>query len=184
MKSRSFLVFTGLGLFLLAGCTATPHINGFLIPHGVDGYDWPSKSQVTIYIFATLGGGLLFTGNSTTDQTGHFYEDVGVNLIPGMEVEVNNGTNTKSVTLVPLTVAHIDLAGDTISGTSLGGARIFVQVFNGSKTANLWVTAGGNGLWKASFAGHFDVTGMTIVQVTSPGANGSGTVVKINPLNP
>jgi basic membrane protein A len=154
------------------------NINGFLNLDSVGGENWPSNIWLTIHIFAAPGGPLLFTGESLTDQSGGFYQDLGVDLKPGVVVEVNDCLDTRSVTLVPFTIDVIDPDSDTVSGTAPSGVRIFVVV---SKEAYLWVTAGSNGLWQASFAGKFDITNQTTAQAIAQDANGNGTAIKTGP---
>lgn len=162
-------------------CEPVPHINGFLIPTAVDGYDWPANAQLTIRIFATPGGVLLFTRQAMTDQAGKLLTDVGVSLAPGMAVEVTDGVVTKSVTLVPLTVTIIDPVGDTVSGTGPSGAKIDVIVSDGGPGTGASVIAGNDGHWQVSFARKFDISSKTIVSVDAVGTDKGGTVVKLEP---
>ena len=166
---------------VIDSCEPLPHVYGFLIPTGVGGDDWPANDQLTIRIFATPGGELLFTGEAATDQGGQFYRDVGVSLAPGMAVEVTDGEVTKSITLVPLTVAVIDPVGDTVSGTAPIGAKIDVIVTDGGQGTGVSVIAGNDGHWQASFAGKYDLSSKTVVQVEALGPDKSGTVVKLEP---
>jgi hypothetical protein len=151
------------------------NIIGILNLDSVGGENWPSNIWLTIHIFAAPGGPLLFTGESMTDQSGGFYQDLGVDLKPGMVVEVSDCLDTRSVTLVPLTIDVIDPDGDIVSGTAPSGAKIFVVV---SKGADLWVTADRNGLWQASFAGKFDITNQTTAQAIAMDEYGNGTAIK------
>jgi hypothetical protein len=118
----------------------------------------------------------MYTGVSMTDQNGHFFQGVGVDLVPGMAVEVNDCLDTRSVTLVPITIDVIDPEGDIVSGTAPSGAKIFVVP---GREVYKTVTADRNGLWRASFAGKFDITNKTTVQATAQDENENGTTLKI-----
>jgi hypothetical protein len=160
----------------------TETINGFLIPNSADGYNWPAGAEVTIRVYSAPGGSLLATTKAVIEPGGHFVQPVGMTMSPGMAVEVTDGKTTHSTTLVAMAIDKIDVDGDTVSGTSPGGAKIFVILGNMEDNTQtyLWVTADGGGHWQASFAGKFDITPTTVVQVTVPDANGNGTVVKVN----
>jgi hypothetical protein len=163
----------------------TETINGFLIPDSADGYNWPAGAKVTIRVYSAPGGSLLATTSAVIEPGGHFVQGLGMTLSPGMAVEVTDGRTTRSTTLVAMTIDKIDVDGDTVSGTSPGGAKLHVNVVDlaTGKEGVLWATADGSGHWQTSFAGEFDITPTTVVQATAPDSNGNGTVVKIEPNN-
>jgi basic membrane protein A and related proteins len=166
----------------MSACQIPQYVDGFLNLDAVGGANWPASARPTIRVFSAPGGELLFTGEGMTDQDGNFYQNVGVDLVAGMAVEVDDGMETESVTLVPLTLDVIDPDADIVSGTAPGGAVIFLYVgeIDGKTGAFLSVTADSNGLWQANFTGQFDITSRTGVQVKAPDADGNGTVIKIS----
>jgi basic membrane protein A and related proteins len=167
----------------MQACQIFPTIDGFLTPDSVDGYDWPATAHLTIRVFSAPGGELLYTGDATTDQDGKLIQRVDMDLIAGMVVEVDDGTETESVTLVLLTLDVIDPAGDTISGTAPSGASL--QVFVGGSQWQgmeyVSITAGSDGRWQANFAGQYDITSDTTISADVLEANGNKTIVKIGP---
>jgi len=181
LRDFSYLVSTDLNAELakwsnftwISKCQVSQQVGGILNLDGVGGGYWPANARVTIRIFATPGGALLFTGESMTDQNGQFYQDVGVDLVPGMVVEVSDSMASRSYTLVPLTIDVIDPDRDIVSGTALSGAKIYVAMGEG-----LWVTADSNGRWQASFTGQVDITNETVVQAMVMDENGNQTAVK------
>jgi len=96
----------------MKACQIFPTVDGFLYPDSVDGYNWPANALVTIRVYSAPGGELLYTGDARTDQNGQLITSIGVHLIPGMVVEVDDGMETESVTIVPLTVDVIDPVGE------------------------------------------------------------------------
>ena len=166
----------------MSACQLPQHVYGFLNLDSVGGENWPASARPTIRVFSAPGGELLFTGEAMTDQDGNFFQSVGVDLVPGMAVEVDDGMETDSVTLVPLTLDVIDPDADIVSGTAPNGAAIFVVLGNVDSKVNayLWVTADSNGLWQANFTGQFDIASRAAAQVMVPDADGNGTVIKIS----
>jgi hypothetical protein len=164
------------------GDKETEIVNGFLIPDSVDGYNWPSGAEVTIRVYSAPGGGLLTSTKGVVESGGHFVLPVDMTMTPGMTVEATDGKTTQTTTLVSLTIDDIDVDGDTVSGTALGGGKLHINLGNldDNTSAVVWATADGGGHWKASFAGVFDITPTTVVQATEVDANGNGTIVKIN----
>jgi FecR protein len=154
--------------------TSLHHIGGFLNLDAVDGENWPASTSVSIRVFSAPGGTLLFNGTASTNEAGHFYMDVGTDLVPGMAVEVTDGAFTKDVTLVPLTVDAINPATGTVSGTALAGSEVTVR----SGTWFQSVTANDKGVWTANSRGSLD-TMRERIQVEAPDGDGDRTVVKI-----
>lgn len=160
-------------------CEAWPGIGGFLNLDAVDGTNWHANAVLTIRIYPAPGGALLFTGTAATNQTGEFFQNVGVDLKPGMVVEVTDGTQTRSSTLDPLTVDNIDPGSDIITGTALPGANIVVIVTADYPGPFLEVKADESGRWQANFAGKVDITSKTFMQVEALGAGKNQTIIKL-----
>jgi basic membrane protein A len=165
----------------ISACEIHQTIGGFLNLNAVDGSDWPANALLTIRVFATPGGELIFTGSTLTDQNGSLFQQVNVDLVPGMDVEVNFGAEISSVTLVPLTVDVVDPVSDSLSGTAPAGAKINISLgdIGTDIKGYLSVTASGDGHWEASFSGNYDINSQTVVQATVPDTNGNGTIIKI-----
>jgi len=165
----------------IQACQILPTVEGFLTPDSVDGYYWPANAHLTIRIYSAPGGPLLYTGEAITDQDGKLLQGVSVDLIPGMVVEVDDDTETNSVTLVHLTVDVIDLAGDIVSGTAPSGANLLVYVGGPEWQGMVYlsITAGSDGGWQANFAGKYNITSDTAISVDAREANGNGTIIKI-----
>ena len=166
----------------ISACQIQPRIGGFLNMTAVDGSNWPANTGLTIHVYSSPGGPLLFTGQVTTDRFGSFFQSIGVTLVPGMNVEGSVGAETASTIIVPMTIDVIDPEGDIISGTAPAGAQLSINigdVENGTK-ADLPVTTNANGQWLANFSGQFDITSKTVVQATVLDANYSGTIIKIS----
>ncbi len=161
-------------------CEIHQTIGGFLNLKGIDGYNWPALSRLTIRIFSAPGGALVFTGSTLSDKYSNFFQQVNVDLVPGMVVEVGFGAETSSVILAPLTVDVVDPVTDTVSGTALAGAEINISLgdIGTDIHGNLSVTASNDGFWQASLSGNYDINSQTGVQVTVQDANGNETIIK------
>jgi basic membrane protein A len=159
-------------------CLIFPHLSGFLNLDDVDGENWRPSSPLTITILATPGGDPIYTGNATTDQNGDFYQDVDVDLLPGMSIEVSDGFDTASVTLTTLTVDRIDSDIDRVSGTAQPGAALQVIIGDGSN--DYWASgvAGNDGYWEMNFAGLVDIRSNTTISVYVRDANQNSTIIK------
>ncbi len=98
------------------------NINGFPDLDSVDGANWPANTWVTIRIESPEGE-TLFTGDARTDQVGHFFVPVGVDLVPGMVVVVDGCLSSRSTTIVPMSIDVIDMENDIVSGRAPSGTR-------------------------------------------------------------
>ncbi len=162
-------------------CGHLPQVWGFLNLDSVGGWGWHANAQMTIRAFASPGGGLLFTGTAMTDQTGQFGQNIGVDVVPGMALELTDGTDTASATLDPLTVELIDEKNNIVSGTATAGAKLSVFASDGGPGIAINATADENGRWKVDFTGQFDLSSKTFVQAMLPGTGKNMTIIKIGP---
>src|SRR5439155_21697133 len=115
-----------------------------------------------------------------TDPTGNFGLpcNFGPDLVPGWEITVSDGTSTKVLVLVDLTIDSVDPGTDTVSGHAPPGADVHVFVNSGpTPGANQTVAADGTtGAWTADFTGTFDIDGGTNANANVNDADGDATV--------
>ncbi len=152
--------------------------NGFPVDNAVDGANWPANTWLTIRI-ESADGELLFTGDTRTDQAGHFFQGVGVDLVPGMTVVIDGCLESESTTIVPMTIDVIDQEKELVSGTAPGGTEIQIVADTGGQWNDLSVVIADDGRWQASYAGKFDIISTTVIQATALDDQGNGTAVKI-----
>jgi hypothetical protein len=150
-----------------------PNIGGFLNLDSVDGLNWPTNSSVNISLYTKSGGTLLYNGTSSTDENGHFYQSVGVDLVPGMMIEGTNGKIKKYVVLVNLTIDNVDIKSGIISGTAIANSK--VNILYGSWQS---VLSDNNGGWEAKFDVSDNIP-KNGVQVEIPDNDGDRTVIKM-----
>ena len=130
-----------------------PRFNGHL-GSGVDGWDWTPNEQIEI----AAPGGPFYT---TSDDQGNFNTwDMGdfPALQPGDEVQVTDGSKTKTLTLLQLDVTGFDTSVDSelVTGTATPDETVFVEI---SDTPDQWIVRydrNGSGSWSAELrrAGH------------------------------
>ncbi|MFC1994279.1 cadherin-like beta sandwich domain-containing protein [Chloroflexota bacterium] len=104
---------------------------------------WPTQSQITLTVNASLGGPTLYTDTQVAGTSfgtihivseGDLYWDLQamgwpIILSPGMEVVVTDGIYSASHVILPLTVDEIDLDADLIRGTGQPGILFAFDVF-------------------------------------------------------
>ena len=146
-----------------------PSVQGSLPSDWVDAWGFTPQATVTLAIYDSEGGTLLFGPEARpTDGDGHYFlegGEHGVDLTPGMFVTVTDDTTgvVKDLTLENLTLDSIDFDNDIVSGTApdaADGRSVNVGFGNesGGCGFDVAVTAG---LWSANFAdceGGFDIT--------------------------
>src|SRR5439155_353057 len=127
-------------------------------------------------------------GTAPTDGGGCFGFDAGVDLAPGMFVSVADGTTTKRLTVVTLTIDAIDPDTDTVSGTAPPNTTFHVDAAQGNSedfTSADPVTADGAGNWTADFgAVGFDIVPGTHVGADIHDRDGDATALDRNVPNP
>jgi uncharacterized repeat protein (TIGR01451 family) len=140
-----------------------PTISANLIQDHVGGSDFTPNSSVTVEIFDSPGGTLLFSGSAATGDFGEFgvsQDATGVNLVPGMQVTATDDTTSgiKELTLVPITFDVLNLITDTASGTAAPNATVFLEIFDSGGEFSRQLTADGSGAWSVDLgAAGFDV---------------------------
>ncbi len=132
----------------------------------VDGYDWTPLSTVEVSIGET---GTTLVTTLTADESGTFECDLaGHDLVPGELVTVNDGVSEKTHRVTPLVVSVVNIADDTVEGTTTPGAWVDVRVQEGDWP---WPYRGTN----ADFAGNWSVD----FSVAEEGIPGSEKTVDI-----
>jgi hypothetical protein len=120
----------------------------------VEGYGFAPNTTLTLTINGTPVG-----DPPTTDTGGNlWYQPPDLNLASGDVVEVSDGTQAKSLTLVGLTFDTLDYDADTATGTSNQPDGTEVQLWIGDSTGNEGgqaVTAVSGGVWTVTLG--FDV---------------------------
>ena len=138
-----------------------PRIDANLSYDSVSGEGFAPNGTVTVTIWQAPGGTELYSGTTPTWDDGSYWidrEQHTVDLEPGMQIAVTDGTDTKDLTLVPFEVVSVDPANDVVSGTGPAGEQVFVDVWDRNDEGWQSVTADGSGDWSADFAGTLDLT--------------------------
>ncbi|HET9913346.1 MAG TPA: hypothetical protein VFQ13_15735, partial [Anaerolineales bacterium] len=88
------------------------------------------KPGATISLTIEDGGSVVYSDSQTADTHGNFNFNVsGIDLLPGHEVTVSDGTTVKTHTVIDIDAVDIDTDADQIRGTASPGARIWVWVY-------------------------------------------------------
>ena len=143
-----------------------PEIDALTNTNRIETWGFKAYSDVTIRIYAPASeGGVLLHDPETrrTDQTGHIwwsYYEHGVELLPGVRIEIDDGTSFQTLIVEPVTLDVIDLENDLLQGTA--APNTIVHVFVGT---NWWeaykfpVQSDGSGNWTADLSAEgFDIT--------------------------
>lgn len=133
-----------------------PAIDANLAWDSVGGYDFPPGATATLTIMDP--DGIVLVGpldKSVTDEGDVWFEagaDFDLDLVPGMEVTLADGTSTKVLYLEPLTFDLLDPDTDTATGTASPGTRVFVDLWEseGEGGGYAEVDADGSGNWTAT----------------------------------
>jgi hypothetical protein len=164
-----------------------PTINGNL-NNCVGGNNFASDGSVTVEIREAPGGTLLFDDTIATNGGGNFNlcgPDLGgVDLVPGNEITVFDGSVTKVLVLVNLTIDAVDPDSDDVSGTAPPDETVHVNVNDppfGGGGAGLDVTADSGGAWTADFTGIFDIGDETNAHARVDDADGDSTNIDQGP---
>lgn len=116
-------------------------------------------------------GAVVVSLTGTTTESGYVYFAAGIDLVPGMDVAVTDGTITKHLTLAALSVRSVDPTSDTVTGTAAPGTHVSVYAYDssGGGSPTREVVADENGEWRADFAGAFHLSGVTAVASAADG---------------
>jgi uncharacterized repeat protein (TIGR01451 family) len=163
-----------------------PSINGNITDDFIGGEGFEQNATVTVEVRDGPGGALLFSATVPTDGGGSFGlccgPEVGLpDLVPGMEITVSDGSSTKVLALVSVTIDVLDPATDVVSGTAPANATLFVGVNNPSGEAGLNTTADGSGNWSVDFTGSFDIDALTQAEVAVSDNDGDATSAQERP---
>lgn len=115
----------------------------------VQGNGWKPSTAITI----TIGSTTLTT---SSDSSGNFYyNDVPVDLVPGMEIVVSDQANavTKTTVVKSLSIDTINLADDEISGSAAEGSKVNISACDSDHNCyRKQVFADSSGFWAANFS--------------------------------
>ena len=129
-----------------------PFIVGNLTTDEVSGCGWHNPATLTIRTAAA--GAVLFSGPVAPDGVGCFEAGTslhGQDLFPTRFVQLSDGTVTRSITLVGVTVDAADAAAGTSEGTAPPGATVIAGFSLPGRGDGSAVTADGTGHWSWSF---------------------------------
>jgi|GEM_PF-1820053 len=117
----------------------------------VDGWDWPVGA--TIDVFLGDPGSPDAQAQTTVDEWGSFWVDLGFEVGPGDVITVTDGMSSKATTVTNLVVDGVDPDTDTVWGTADPGAEVQVQIYTEWGQPGRWVTADETtGEWLADFS--------------------------------
>ncbi len=119
------------------------------------GCNFAPIASATVTVKDSPGGAQLLNTDVPTDGEGCFDFDpgqYGVDLAPGVFISVTDGSSTKELTLVPLSVDLVDPANDIVTGTASPSTAVTVSVDDyDAFHEELVVTSDGSGDWVADF---------------------------------
>lgn len=154
--------------------------NGF-----VGALGFTRNSSVIFKIFGSQGGNLMAGPHTrTTDASGSHTLDPtdGYNLAPGRYIEVTDVATgiTRSLVVADLLIEAVDLATDTVSGTSAASATVQVMAsdIQGQSVGPVAVQPNESGAWSVDFATQappFDITTESSVAATVVDDEGDAT---------
>jgi hypothetical protein len=152
----------------------SPRIEVVPMWNEITGYNWSPNTAVTLTI-----GSNNWTEN--TDEYGHVYFYVGsIQLSPGLEVVMSDGTFISSHTIKNLVVTEIDLDLDTVSGTAAPGSEIEVDTcdyYDYYDCYWLYPIADGSGNWQANFFGLVDIITESYGRASEYDEQGNSTIL-------
>jgi hypothetical protein len=164
--------------------TAKSYIEVYADESYINGWGFTPNVPATFTLRAAPGGAVLATKIRPIEANGyvHFYNPdfPNLTLTPGMEVTVEAGGTVKQATIVPLTLASVDPAGNTVTGTAQPGTRVRVRVTAYPSPTNERISAATT----ADAAGHWtvgvsplDLTYRSLVNAYVDDAEGDSTTV-------
>jgi len=171
---------TALVLVPVSAAAQAPPTFGWNTTSGsVAGHSFAPNASVDVVVRDAPDGAIVFETTMGTDATGYFWGYGPVDLVPGMEVTVTDGTARKVLVLTALTIEHVDFAADTVRGIAPPEADVWVQVGwpHHATWSDLTVTADGSGAWSADFTGDFNIDIYTEIYATVFDEDRDGTTV-------
>jgi len=114
----------------------------------INGWDWARNLEVTV----TLDN--VYSTTESVDGGGNFYLNLdGVyDIVPGTQVEVTDGANTKDHVVTNLSIDTVDVNLDRVYGTATPDAQVNIWICGQDDCANRWEIADGGGSWWTDFA--------------------------------
>jgi len=131
-----------------------PSIHAALTWDGVNANGFQPNDMVDLTI-RDAADVVLDSGSKPTDGMGNAFFNRGldhdVDLVPGMKVEVTDGSATKQLTLAALTIDTVDAGANTVSGDAPDGF-VDVHVNEPGQPGQFTQVEATGGLWTASFS--------------------------------
>ena len=160
-----------------------PHFLANLINNSVDGFNWAPDTEISITI--QDGDDTVVDETAHSDPEGNFEFFPGMvdyQLEPGHVITVDDGVDSSSHAVVPLSVEVVDAENDIVSGTAPVGSTVEVMVFDDEEWPHptRLVEAVGDdfGEWSADFSvpGDTDAEGEDLLHDLQPGEYGHAMV--------
>jgi hypothetical protein len=119
----------------------------------IEGFDWPANSDVSLTIYSDGDRTEKLVGPipQTADGAGSLiFTTEGLNVLPGMLLEMTNGLVTKEHVVLPITVSEASAETDYYAGYTTANSPIGVCIWDGSGCVS--TTSDDAGYWRADFA--------------------------------
>jgi hypothetical protein len=144
--------------------------------------------NATISVTVEDGSGQQHHYELTADAHGDFSLDIwDVDLQPGHQVTVSDGTITKTHTVTNIDVSSIDTTADQVEGSANAGAQVQVWASLFDQGSGRLVTADSSGNWIADFSvpadgqPSYDITGLTRLTGDEFDEDGDSTQRQLGP---
>lgn len=131
-----------------------PYFYVYLSNNEVAGYEWSPNSTITV----TIGGQYWTTQSDSYGEFKLYISNFSLyQIIPGDEVQVSDGTSTRTHIVKDLSVTDIDVDANTLTGTADPG-ELEVMTCTSGYCYDKYPVANGEGIWAADFTGTTDIT--------------------------
>lgn len=126
----------------------SPHFEVRYDGDQVSGWEWQPNANVDI----TVDGSPIATAQA--DEWGNFGIGVGewIDLVPGSNVDVNDGASTKAHTVTSLEIVNVDVDTDMVYGIATPDGQIQVWACGPQECINRWEAVNSAGDWSADFS--------------------------------
>ena len=128
-----------------------PYFHVYLSNNQVSGDEWSPNSTITV----TIGGQ---SWETQSDSNGEF--DLSISqfqILPGTQVQVSDGTSTRTHTVINLSVTNTDVDTNTLTGIADPG-DLQVMACTSGYCYSKYPVADSGGNWTANFTGTEDIT--------------------------
>jgi hypothetical protein len=111
------------------------------------GWEWQPGTEVNISVDG------MSVATAQVDEWGYFGTTLDlVGVVPGMQVEVTDGVSSKEHMVSPLSINHVDVDTELVTGIGTPHARIQAQVCGPDGCIDRWETVSDTGDWWADFS--------------------------------